>query len=121
MTSNGHPPHDTSMKAFPPPGRPSRLPSQTPTSYGATQAPTGEPTPRTDRDLHEQDERLKRALGWDEFETWCTSNGLRGLRSPPATPEAVALVARYITYLVATGRNVTTAARLLLRNREPKA
>jgi hypothetical protein len=73
--------------------------------------------PRLEREKRERDERLRAALEWDRFEAWCASNDLR---STPATPEAVALIAVYITYLGATGRNVATVARALLRDRERK-
>jgi|HubBroStandDraft_1064217.scaffolds.fasta_scaffold08998_2 hypothetical protein len=81
------------------------------------EAQTSGPAPRIEREVRERHERLRTALEWQRFETWCASNGLR---SSPATPEAMALIAVYVTYLVATGRNVATVARTLLRDRERK-
>jgi hypothetical protein len=76
---------------------------------------TSGPAPRIKREERERHERLATALEWKRFETWCASNGLR---SSPATPEAVALITAYITYLAATGRNVAIVARALLRERK---
>lgn len=73
------------------------------------------PAPKGERDEHARDERLRTALGWEQFESWCASNGLR---SPPGSREAIGLVAVYVTFLAASGRNVVAVARALLR--EPK-
>jgi hypothetical protein len=73
--------------------------------------------PKIEREKRERYEWHRTALEWQRFETWCASNGLR---SSPATPEAVALIAVYITYMAATGRNVATVARALLRDKERK-
>jgi hypothetical protein len=73
--------------------------------------------PGLEREKPERHERLRAALEWQRFETWCASNDLR---SSPVTPEAVALIAVYITYLAATGGNVAAVARALLRERERK-
>jgi hypothetical protein len=81
------------------------------------EAQTSGPAPRIEREKRERYEWHRTALEWQRFETWCASNGLR---SSPATPEAVALIAVYITYMAATGRNVATVARALLRDRERK-
>jgi hypothetical protein len=54
------------------------------------------------------------ALGWEPFEAWCASNGLR---SPPGSREVIGLVAVYVTFLAASGRNVAAVARALLRER----
>ena len=63
----------------------------------------------------ERDERLKTALGWYRFETWCDDNGFRTLA---ATRETIATVALYMTYLAATGRSVAINALALLRQRD---
>jgi hypothetical protein len=73
------------------------------------------PAPRGEPGDPERDERIRTALVWSRFETWCASHGLR---APPASGEAVALVAVYITFLAASGRNVAVIARALLRARE---
>jgi hypothetical protein len=65
---------------------------------------------------HEQDERLRTALGWGRFETWCAANGFR----PATTRETIAIVALYMTYLAATGRSVALIARALLRLRDER-
>jgi hypothetical protein len=74
-------------------------------------APAGEP------DEHARDERLRTALAWEAFEAWCASNGLR---PPPGSRDAIGLVAVYVTFLAASGRNVAAVARALLRDREGK-
>jgi hypothetical protein len=73
------------------------------------------PAPRGERDDHARDERLRTALGWEQFDSWCDSNGLR---PPPGSREAIGLVAVYVTFLAASGRNVAAVARALLRARE---
>jgi hypothetical protein len=75
---------------------------------------SSEPAPKRERAQPGLDERLREALEWRRFEEWCASNGLPRL---PATPEAVALVALYVTHLAATGRNAAALARALLRSR----
>jgi hypothetical protein len=75
------------------------------------------PAPRGERDDHARDERLRTALGWEQFDSWCASNGLR---SPPGSREAIGLVAVYVTFLAASGRNVAAVARALLRERAGK-
>lgn len=74
-------------------------------------APTGEQGERE----RERYERIRAALVWPRFETWCTSHGLL---PPTPSDEAIALVAVYITFLAASGRNVAIVARALLRARE---
>ncbi|MGH7437331.1 MAG: hypothetical protein ACRENE_16765 [Polyangiaceae bacterium] len=61
-----------------------------------------------------REEGLKAALEWQKFEAWCTSNGLRHV---PPSPEALGLIGLYITYLAATGRNIATVARALVRGK----
>jgi hypothetical protein len=68
--------------------------------------------PRGEQDEHARDERLRTALGWEPFEAWCASNGLR---SPPGSREAIGLVAVYVTFLASSGRNVAAVARALLK------
>jgi hypothetical protein len=106
--------HST-MKTWPPLMRGSRqaLPrdvSETPSRGRAASAEASE------LEL-ERDDRLRAALGWHRFEAWCASHGLG---PPPAPPEAIAVVALYMTFLAATRRSVTFVARALLRNRERK-
>jgi hypothetical protein len=63
----------------------------------------------------ERDKRLRTALGWRRFETWCAANGL----SPgTVTPEAVVVVALYVTHLAVTRRPILTVARALLHDIE---
>jgi hypothetical protein len=69
---------------------------------------------KTERGQRGRDERVKDALEWQRFEEWCAANDLR---PAPATSEALALVALYVTHLAATGRTAATLARALLRNR----
>jgi hypothetical protein len=75
------------------------------------------PAPGGEQDERPRDERLRTALGWEPFEAWCASNGLR---SPPGSRDAIGLVAVYVTFLAASGRNVAAVARALLREREGK-
>jgi hypothetical protein len=96
---------------------PSKSAAQVSTPPAPLEAQTSGPAPRIEREKRERYEWHRTALEWQRFETWCASNGLR---SSPATPEAVALIAVYITYMAATGRNVATVARALLRDRERK-
>src|SRR5580658_3080006 len=84
--------------------------SRPPSSSSDTR--TSGPAPRGERD-----ERLRTARGWEPFEAWCASNGLR---SPPGSREAMGLVAVYVTFLAASGRNSAAVARGLLREREGK-
>lgn len=72
------------------------------------------PAPKYEREEREREQRLMSALDWHRFETWCASNGLRSL---PVTPEAIGLLALYITHMAATGRSVATVARALVRGR----
>ncbi len=72
------------------------------------------PAPRYEREEREREQRLMMALDWHRFEMWCASNGLRSL---PVTPEAIGLLALYITHMAATGRSVATVARALVRDR----
>jgi len=78
---------------------------------------TSGPAPKVEREERERDERLRSALEWERFEAWCESNDLP---SPPVTYDGIALVALYVTYLAATGRNAATTARALLRARDKK-
>ena len=58
---------------------------------------------------------MRSALDWDAFEAWCLSSGLR---APPSSDEAVGVVAVYLTFLAARGRNLALVARALLQARE---
>jgi hypothetical protein len=84
----------------------------------ATTLPETPAPPSRSTQRRERDQPLPTGLEWHRFETWCASNGLH---APAASPEAVAVVALYVTYLAATGRSVATIARQLLHDREKSA
>jgi len=96
---------------------PSVRASQLSTPPAPIDAPSNTTAPKSERGQRGRDERLKEALEWQRFEEWCASNDLPRL---PATSEALALVALYLTHLAATGRNAASLARALLRSRAPR-
>lgn len=71
--------------------------------------------PKIEAEDREPDERLRSALGWYGFESWCAANGFRPLAN---TSQTVATVALYMTYLATTGRSLAIIARALLRMRD---
>jgi len=94
---------------------------RTPATIPSMRAQAPPPDPQTsgeglkiDRTEAERDERLRSALEWDGFESWCAS---MGWRSPSATREAIGLIAAYITFLAVHGRHLGAVARAILRAR----